>query len=171
MRLMRIWFGAVVIFSGCAAATNTPLDLSTDGPATLVSAAVVQHNLDALNLYRTQAGVPSLVLDQKMSSFATDGSLALASGGATHGHITQAAQDGSLAKAGFCNGWGENQAPNWVGPDQNADIDAILQAEMAEGPGGGHHDNIVNPMWTRVGIGLIVEGGLYMTNDFSPPCP
>ncbi len=43
---------------------------------------------------------------------------------------------------------------------------------MAEGPGGGHHDNIVNPAFVSLGVGLLVQdGGLYLTNDFSNACP
>jgi hypothetical protein len=39
---------------------------------------------------------------------------------------------------------------------------------MAEGPGGGHHDAIVNPSYTRVGIGIIVDsqGQTWLTEDF-----
>jgi hypothetical protein len=122
-------------------------------------------------LYRTQAGVPTVVLDQGLSAFATDGSVALASGGSPHAHISLAAQNGSIAKAGFCNGWGENQAPNWMGSDQNATVDAILQSMVAEGAGGSNHDTLLNPQWRRVGIGLIIAGGMYLTNDFSPACP
>jgi uncharacterized protein YkwD len=37
-----------------------------------------------------------------------------------------------------------------------------------EGPGGGHHDNMLNPKFRRVGIGLVIDGNeLYLTNDFS----
>jgi len=39
---------------------------------------------------------------------------------------------------------------------------------MDEGPGGGHYDNMMNPRFRRIGIGLVYAGGrLYMTNDFS----
>ena len=43
---------------------------------------------------------------------------------------------------------------------------------MDEGPGGGHHDNILNPKFASVGVGLVIkDGGLYFTNDFSNACP
>jgi hypothetical protein len=47
-----------------------------------------------------------------------------------------------------------------------------LKAMMDEGPGGGHHDNILAASSTRVGIGLIVDDQqqLWFTNDFSGPC-
>ncbi len=47
-------------------------------------------------------------------------------------------------------------------------IDVMLKLMMDEGPGGGHHDNMMNPKFRRVGVGLVDVGGrLYMTNDFS----
>jgi hypothetical protein len=40
---------------------------------------------------------------------------------------------------------------------------------FAEGPGGGHYDNMTDPAFARVGIGLVLDGTgrLYFTNDFS----
>ena len=40
---------------------------------------------------------------------------------------------------------------------------------MAEGPGGGHYQNMMNPKAKRIGIGLIEDGDgkLFLTNDFS----
>jgi len=37
-----------------------------------------------------------------------------------------------------------------------------------EGPGGGHYENMINPKFKRVGIGLVYVGDkLYLTNDFT----
>jgi uncharacterized protein YkwD len=132
----------------------------------------VQHNLDALNSYRAANGASALVLDSDLDNFAGTGSQQLAAGGAAHGHFMQAISDKTIWTSGFCGGAGENQAPNWpVNGDENATIDGILKAMMDEGPGGGHHDNIVNPAYVSVGVGLLVQsGGLYLTNDFSNAC-
>jgi uncharacterized protein YkwD len=129
----------------------------------------VQHNLDALNAYRAKAGSPKLALSDALNDFATVGSNQLADGGKAHGHF--GASD--VFKSGFCSGAGENQAPGWPvdGDDKNATIDGILKAMMDEGPGGGHHDNILNPKFALVGIGLVMRNdGLYFTNDFSNAC-
>jgi uncharacterized protein YkwD len=131
----------------------------------------VQHNLDQLNYYRAQAGVAPLQLSTQLDQFATAGDQALAAGGQAHAHFHAAGQDGSLWTSGFCHNAGENQAPGWPVSDENATVDAILKSMMDEGPGGGHHDNIVNPQFRLVGIGLIDQGGLYLTNDFSAACP
>ncbi len=47
-------------------------------------------------------------------------------------------------------------------------IDLMMKMMIDEGPGGGHHDNMLNAKMKRVGIGLVYVGGkLYLTNDFS----
>jgi uncharacterized protein YkwD len=129
----------------------------------------VQHNLDALNAYRKEAGSPPLELSDQLNQFATVGSEQLADGGKPHAHFGNS----DVWKNGFCSGAGENQAPGWPvdGGDKNATIDGILKAMMDEGPGGGHHDNILNPHFALVGIGLVMrDDGLYFTNDFSNAC-
>jgi uncharacterized protein YkwD len=135
--------------------------------------AHVQHNLATLNMYRAQNGASALVLDDQLSMFSTTASMQLESTGQAHGYFAQQANSGAIWNEGFCSGAAENQAPGWpVDGDEDATIDAILKAMMDEGPGGGHHDNIVNPQETRVGIGLVVDGQgqLWFTNDFSGPC-
>jgi uncharacterized protein YkwD len=48
-------------------------------------------------------------------------------------------------------------------------IDEILALMMDEGPGGGHHDNMLDPRWTRLGVGITNPGGeAYVTTDFAP---
>src|SRR5262245_28977178 len=116
----------------------------------------IRHNLETLNVYRAQAGAPPLELDERLSSFAATGSEQLAAGGDAHGHFKAAMSGGTLWSSGFCHSAAENQAPGWSASDVSATIDAILASMMAEGPGGGHHDNIVNPALRRVGVGLVV---------------
>jgi uncharacterized protein YkwD len=131
-------------------------------------ASFIQHNLDALNAYRAQAGSPPLKLSDALNKFATTGSEELSNGGQAHGHFGSS----DVFSNGFCNGAGENQAPGWgINGDENGTIDGILKAMMDEGPGGGHHDNILNPSYALVGIGLVIkDDGLYFTNDFSNAC-
>jgi hypothetical protein len=48
-------------------------------------------------------------------------------------------------------------------------IDEILALMMDEGPGGGHHDDMLDPRWTRLGVGITNPGGeAYVTTDFAP---
>ncbi len=130
-----------------------------------------QHNLDTLNRYRAQAGVAALVIDDRLNAFSTTAAMQLEATGQPHGYFMQ--QGSAIWQAGFCASAAENQAPGWpVNGDEDGTIDAILQAMMNEGPGGGHHDNILAASSTRVGIGLVVDaqGRLWLSNDFSGPC-
>ena len=135
--------------------------------------AHAQHNLDTLNMYRAQAGVGALAIDAQLSTFSTTASMMLESSGQAHGYFAAQANSGAIWSQGFCSSAAENQAPGWpINGDEDATIDAILKAMMDEGPGGGHHDNILAASSTRVGIGLVVDaqGALWFTNDFSGRC-
>ncbi|HXU72195.1 MAG TPA: CAP domain-containing protein [Polyangia bacterium] len=136
--------------------------------------AHVQHNVDVLNMYRAQAGAAPLVLDDQLSTFSTTASNMLESTGQAHGYFMAQIASMDLWNQGFCGSAAENQAPGWPinGGDEDATIDAILKAMMDEGPGGGHHDNILASSSTRVGVGLVVDAQqqLWFTNDFSGPC-
>ena len=78
--------------------------------------------------------------------------------GQAHGYFMRRAARARIWKQGFCSSAAENQAPGWpVNNDEDATIDAILKAMMDEGPGGGHHDNILAASSTRVGVGLVVD--------------
>ncbi len=111
-------------------------------------------------------------MSERLSDFALDGSRALAAGGDAHAHFNAAAADETIWKDGFCGHAGENQAPNWIFTDEDAIVDEILAKMMAEGPGGSHHDVLLDARYSRVGVGLVVDGGrLWLTNDFSQSCP
>lgn len=155
-------------------ATAPPVVVSAPPPRTNVLPkpdvalqAAIQHNLHQLNAYRARAGAQALQLDPTLNAFALQGSLELQRNHIPHGHF----QRRNVFESGFTGGAAENQGdPNgWpIRGGLNTTIDAILQAMIDEGPGGGHHDNMLNPKFRRVGIGLVVDGNeLYLTNDFS----
>lgn len=170
----------LLLLVGCGS-TSSPTSSTTGGTSGGTSGGTtgsagdpfVQHNLDKINLYRGMNSAAALTLSTDLNNFATTGSQQLAAGGMAHGHFQAAIADNTIWQSGFCAGAGENQAPGWpVNGDENATIDSILKSMMDEGPGGGHHDNIVNPNFRSLGVGLIVQnGGLYLTNDFSNACP
>jgi len=132
-----------------------------------------QHNLDRINLYRKQAGLVPLVLDGKLSAFALEGSKELKSGKPWHGHIAGASKE-EMDRAGFRGYWAENQGgesralPDPVA-NEELQIDHVIDGMMKEGPGGGHHDNILGAGARRLGVGIIedADGGITLTNDFS----
>jgi uncharacterized protein YkwD len=133
---------------------------------------LVKYNVDHVNRYRSQKGLPPLLFDAKISAFARRGSEQLSRDHTAHAHFAANAQ----GAPGFGSRAAENQGdPNGV-PSLDADptrngqkqIDVMLRLMMDEGPGGGHYDNMMNTHFRRIGIGLFYAGGkLYMTNDFS----
>jgi hypothetical protein len=143
---------------------------------------LVKFNVDRLNDYRRKHGAPPLAYDAKISTFALAGSRQLAKDHTPHAHfnakIKAALGDPEAMKGG--SGFGSRAAENqgdWNGiPQLDADparngrkqIEITLQLMYDEGPGGGHHDNMLNPKFSRVGVGLVYVGPkMYLTNDFS----
>jgi hypothetical protein len=118
-------------------------------------------------------GAGALVMDAQLNDFAIEGSFELMANHVPHGHFNDAAAAGTLFTSdGFSGSAAENQGDpfGWPpAPSVPQQIDQILAAMWAEGPGGGHYDNMANPAFARVGIGLVVDGAgrLYFTNDFS----
>jgi uncharacterized protein YkwD len=121
------------------------------------------HTLTYINGIRSLQGVGLLELDDALTAFAQEGSDRLARDHRGHGHF--------IEQQASCPGCGENQsAPGGWRPGPVArQIDEILALMMDEGPGGGHHDNILDPRWTRLGVGITNPGGeAYVTTDFAP---
>jgi uncharacterized protein YkwD len=124
---------------------------------------LVRYNLELLNSYRAKAGATALLYDAKISRFAVDGSKQFARDNTPHAHFKAQAQ----GAPGFGTHSSENQGDG-KGADGKRMIAILLQAMIDEGPGGGHHDNMLSTKVRRVGIGLYFEGDhLYLTNDFS----
>ena len=133
------------------------------------------YNLARVNAFRTAAGLAPVTLDPTLSAFARAGSAQLMNDHVPHGHFR--AKGSQLFRQGFSGGASENQGSptGWpraaTDPTQNTQrqIDQILTMMMNEGPGGGHHRNMMNPKAKHIGIGLIEDAGgkLYLTNNFS----
>lgn len=133
---------------------------------------LVRYNVERVNAYRAQKGLPALLYDAQISAFALRGSQQLSRDHAAHAHFAAHAQ----GAPGFGSRAAENQGdPSGVpaleadqGKNGQKQVDVMLRLMMDEGPGGGHYDNMMNPRFRRIGIGLFYAGGrLYMTNDFS----
>ncbi len=134
---------------------------------------LVRYNVEQLNAYRARSGAAPLLYDARISAFALAGSRQLEGDHHPHAHFAAHAQ----GAPGFGSRSAENQGdPNGV-PPLDADrvksgkkqIDLMLKMMFDEGPGGGHHDNMLNARYRRIGIGLHTTAGgmLYLTNDFS----
>ena len=164
---------------GDAGASTTPAPSADAGSASSngMYDQFQTHNLAVINMYRATLNAAPLVLDAQLTTFAIAGSTELSMDHSPHQHFINASNDGSIWNDGFTNGAAENQGdPNgWTvlatDPTTNEldQIDAILAAMFAEGPSGGHYQNLMNTQYTRLGVGLLeVDNALYLTNDFSP---
>jgi uncharacterized protein YkwD len=121
------------------------------------------YNLAKVNQYRAQAGVAPLHADAALDAFAQAASTELSQDHASHKYFAD------HATTCACGVMAENQgAPGgWIAGPIHAQIDQVLDLMMSEGPGGGHHDDIVSPKATRLGVGIVNPGGtMYFTNDF-----
>ena len=134
--------------------------------------ALVRYNVERVNAYRAQKRLAPLAYDAAISAFALRGSQQLARDHTPHAHFAAHAK----GAPGFGPRAAENQGDPSGVPALDSDaarsgrkqIDIMLKLMMDEGPGGGHYDNMMNPSYRRIGVGLHYAGGrLYMTNDFS----
>ena len=156
----------------------------TDGPA--VDSGPFDpfqlRNLDDINKYRATLSIAPLTLDATLSKFAQTGTVEESMNHIAHANFMAAQAAGTLFTPadGFSMNAGENQGdPNGWNPissnkttNELDQIDAILKVMFDEGPGTGethgHYENIMNPQFTRLGVGLLEVGDkLYLTNDFS----
>jgi uncharacterized protein YkwD len=143
-------------FSTAAPArTYTPY---TPVPATPGSSDMVQYALNQLNSARASYGFAPLTLDSAISAVA----YAHAADMLANGYFSHDALDGTTYKqrlnnAGIAYGWsGENACYLGYGGGVQATLDWCHAAFWSEPyPGGGNHkDNILNPNFRRVGIGI-----------------
>ncbi len=121
--------------------------------------------LNGLNAERVRAGLPPLTLDPALVEAARYRSADMAA----NNYFSHTAPDGTtvfdlLDSRGVQYTWaGENLARNNY-PDAEA-VQVALRELMASAP---HRDNILNPNYTRVGVGYAVDGsGMhYLTTVF-----
>jgi uncharacterized protein YkwD len=131
--------------------------------ADMTAAEARVYTLKYINGVRRLNGVGPLVLDADLTAFAQAGSVQLSEDHRIHQHIVDHGSELGTACA-------ENQGdPNGWHPAQLEDqIAEILGGMMREGPGGGHHDNILRPEWRRLGVGIVNPGQrMYFTTDFA----
>lgn len=133
----------------------------------------VRYNVERVNAYRAQKGLPPLLYDAQISAFAKLGSEQLSKDHVAHAHFMA----GTKGAPGFGPRTAENQGdpsgvpvldPSNAAANGKKQVDVMLQLMFDEGPGGGHYDNMMNPKYHRIGVGFVDVGGkMYMTNDFS----
>jgi uncharacterized protein YkwD len=151
-------------------------------PAAVVAAApscsdLDQYALNDLNERRQSHGLPDYQFDQSLATAACAHTALLWDNSPTNGcpnpHQCPGEPDPptrmSDAGASF-TAWGENVGNRWAIPslDPYDAIRAIHDSFMAEGPGGGHYENMMSTQFQRVGIAVVSdEQHLWMTQDFA----
>ncbi len=108
--------------------------------------------LQEINLLRTTLGMPALVVSDQLTQVATSWAQQMAA----EGHISHNPDLSTLV-----SGWShlaENVGSGW-------DVLGLMQA-FVDSPG--HYANLVNPAYTRVGVGVAhgADGALFTVHDF-----
>jgi uncharacterized protein YkwD len=151
-------------------------------PAAVVAAApscssLAQDVLDDLNDRRRAHGLPDYQFDPTLAAAACAHTARLWDSSPTDGcpddHQCPGEADPPTrmqdAGAGF-TAWGENVGGRWAIPslDAGGAIRAIHDSFMAEGPGGGHYENMMSTQFQRVGIAVVSDQQhLWLTQDFA----
>lgn len=122
--------------------------------------------LDEINDARASAGAPTLGIDQALSAYGRDHSEEMADTGSLY-HSSQADLDPHLPPG--WRAWGEN-----VGYATGSDDCLWLFEGFWESPE--HRDNLLNPIFDSVGIGVYVDGTdtmwtthVFVQNESPPP--
>jgi uncharacterized protein YkwD len=140
-----------------APVTLTP---ATPAPVTMIDTnAAAAHMLDLVNAERAGAGMAPMTMRADLVSIALGQSQAMAAAGSiwhNANYLTSATRAAVAAKA-----MGENVA-------MHMSTDAA-HAALMNSPG--HRANILNPVFTVVGIAIVQDprGALYFTQDFIQP--
>lgn len=141
-----------------AAAVVMPVDPSA--PSAEVAAAEARV-LELANQARAAAGVPPLERTPELDTVARDWSAHLAGEGLELAHNPDV---GTLIPAGWSS-WGENVG--WTSAAGAAPTDVAASVHDGWMHSEGHRDNLLNPDFTQIGIGVAVgPNGWYLTQDF-----
>ena len=129
-----------------------------------VSSDLHQHCIDVINSYRAQIGVPPYTRSADLETFAGAGAESDSQSGQAHGHFIATSGGNGIAFA-------ENEVPGWPLAQYgsvSAIVDQGMQMMWAEGPGGGHYDNMASTQYTLAGCGFTTtaDGSVWVTTDF-----
>ena len=153
-------FGLVVVMlsiSACGGTTTAPTGATatpSGGTVTAATTADLAFCVQETNRYRMLAGKPALAQSAALESYAATGAQVDGTARVAHTHFTST-NGGGVALA-------ENEllatALNLFGTVQEAMRQAI-SAFYAEGPSGGHYQNLEGP-YTQVGCGVFIDNRL-----------
>ena len=121
-----------------------------------------QYCIDLVNDYRRAAGIPELVRDGDIDKYAQTAAEYDAQTGRAHSYFNMTRGGGVV--------YAENSLPGWpiYGSDIRPIIKQGLQSMYNEGPRGGHHVNMMNRSYTKIGCGIVITANnrLWLVNNF-----
>jgi uncharacterized protein YkwD len=130
------------------------------------TAAEIDLCVAETNRYRAQAHKPPLAHSAALDAFAQAGAEMDYKNKSPHGHFNSTTYPEPFS------GLAENELP-WWHLDPQGGVELVLRSGLAsmwaEGPGGGHYENLVGP-FTEMGCGIYIVGDeITVTQDFRSP--
>jgi hypothetical protein len=146
--------GAGTTATGGSGAQGTTTTTTTSGSGGSVSGGAYQLCVDTINQYRATVSVPPL---QRWSS-----AEACVDGEAQSDYE----HDTPHYAFGTCGEWAQDECPGWSGPPEQLIVDCLAMM-WAEGPGGGHYENMKGD-YTQVACGYYQtpDGSWWATQSF-----
>jgi hypothetical protein len=169
---MRVW--VLVCVAACGGSGSGDIDavgsgsgqrdaaVSIDAPA---NATAKQFCVSETNRYRAMVSKPALAENAALEAYADIGAMVDFTS-SPHHHFSST-NGGGISDA-------ENECPvqgNWMlppGGDMKNLVGQCIAAFYAEGPGGGHYDNMMSSN-TKLGCGIYMMGtGVTIIQDYGP---
>jgi uncharacterized protein YkwD len=154
----------VILVSGlwACARTSNPLSPPNVSGAGLDISAETAFCADEVNRLRATVGRAPLVRSDKLDAYSAAAAAADGQSHDAHKYYRETGAGGGLVAA-------ENEIP-WWNLASFGSVHAIIQQglamQWAEGPGGGHYDNMTGP-YTEIGCGVAsINNEITVTQDF-----
>ncbi|MFO0740307.1 MAG: CAP domain-containing protein [Labilithrix sp.] len=170
MRGVKIVVAIVIAIAPLACATEDPTVLRSGGglkrrtnnaPAVKASKQVPatateqEKCVDIINQYRATKGLSALTRWTDKEDCSDGEAESDSKSGKAHGAFTQ------------CTEMAQNECPSYPGPVSD-NLPECLADMWAEGPGGGHYDNMTSKKYTKVACGIyeLSDGDFWSVQNF-----
>ena len=142
----------VITAAGCS--SSNPVGPTSDGGSigggtSSTYDSELSFCVSETNRYRATLGLPALSRSGNLETYAAAGAREDGLAHVAHQHF-RSTNGGGVARA-------ENEIPWWTGTSVRTVMQQGLAGMWAEGPGGGHYENMRGP-YTLVGCGVFVNG-------------
>lgn len=170
MHAVRVLVALAIAVAPLACATEDPTELrsgaklkrrTNNAPAVTASkelpttASEQEKCVDIINQYRATKGLDPLERWENKESCSNDEAASDAKSGQPHGAFTS------------CTEMAQNECPGYPGSVEE-NLPECLADMWAEGPGGGHYDNMTNKEYTKVACGIheLSNGDFWSVQNF-----